>query len=59
MEAQRVGLESANEIERARERWAHEVIEELENELALQEYFRHCIHLAAPAMEEIEELVLV
>jgi hypothetical protein len=59
MEPQRVGLELANEIEMARERWAHAVIEELENELALQEYFQKCIHLAVPAMEEVEELALV
>jgi hypothetical protein len=32
-----------HEIEAAEEKWAHEVVEELEGEEALEEHFRDCI----------------
>jgi hypothetical protein len=53
--------ELLHDIELAEEKWIHEVIEELEEELALEEHFQHCIQPVAIAIvrEEAEELVLV
>jgi len=56
---QEVDVGLAREIELAEQRWAHEVIEELEEELALEEHFQECIRPAAPARKEAKELVLV
>jgi hypothetical protein len=37
------------EIALAEEKWVHEVIEELEDELALETNFESCIHETVPA----------
>jgi hypothetical protein len=60
-EAQELCSELVHEIELAEEKWVHEVIEELEEELALEEHFRDCIQPVAIAVvrQEAEELVLV
>jgi hypothetical protein len=60
-EAQEFCSELVHEIELAEEKWVHEVLEELEEGLALEEHFRDCIQTVAIAVvrEEAEELVLV
>ncbi len=56
-EAQDAGIE-LSDIELAVKIWAHEVIEELEDDMALEEHFKHCLQIVPPANEESEELVV-
>jgi hypothetical protein len=47
------------EIALAEERWAHEVEEELIEEVSLEENFQECLRKESPAKRNVEDVVLV